>query len=74
MSDFTLTPAQFVANLGEAGQGGLAHEPPTPAGGVVEWATAALEQLRAKHPDVGWGREERDDGAKVHAPPQRWCR
>ncbi|GLC44284.1 hypothetical protein PLESTB_000760900 [Pleodorina starrii] len=51
VSDFSLTSAQFLANLADAGQGGLANEPPTPPGTLADWANGALEALRAKHPE-----------------------
>ncbi|EFJ40270.1 hypothetical protein VOLCADRAFT_120010 [Volvox carteri f. nagariensis] len=52
VSDFCLTSPQFVANLADAGQGGPVHEPPTPGGSVLDWATSALESFKARHPEV----------------------
>ncbi|GLI70134.1 hypothetical protein VaNZ11_014942 [Volvox africanus] len=48
VSDFCLTSAQFLANLSDEAH---AYEPPTPAGSILDWAKAALEDLKAKHPD-----------------------
>ncbi|KAG2488784.1 hypothetical protein HYH03_012781 [Edaphochlamys debaryana] len=53
VADFCLRPADFAANLAEAGHGGAAHEPPTPAGSVAEWTAAALDSLKARHPENG---------------------
>ncbi|GFR40315.1 hypothetical protein Agub_g851, partial [Astrephomene gubernaculifera] len=51
VADFCLPPQQFVANLSEAGHGGLTHEPPTPVAPVLEWAQAALASLQERHPE-----------------------
>ena len=48
VKDIVLSPADFVNNVSEAGQGVPAHEPPTPAGSVPDWAAASVQMLQQK--------------------------